>query len=97
MSEDGQDIEALAAEYLRAVDEAEATREKLLAEWAERFYEPGYLDDGEWELLKELLEAGDLDNVEMILEIATSWKVATEAGRGDEFDQEWPAKSEGSR
>lgn len=82
----------LARRYLRAVDEHEAQKEEQLAEWAEEFYEPGYLDDDEWELLKDLLDAGDFEHVEMQVTIAIYRKVATEEGRSDEFDGEWPAK-----
>ena len=91
---DGTDrsISEIAHDYLRAVEEAEAKREKILAEWADEYYEPGYLNDDEWGLLKNLLEDGDSEHALMQLEIACYRKAATELGREDEFDDDWPAK-----
>jgi len=86
-------ITDIAHDYLRAVDEHEAKTEELLAEWAEEFYGAGYLDDGEWERLKDLLKSGDSEHALMQVEIACYRKAASELGRGDEFDDEWPAKN----
>jgi len=83
----------IAHDYLRAVEDHKAKKEELLAEWAEEYYRPGYLDDGEWERLKSLMDAGDTDHALMQLEIACYRKAATELGREDEFDDDWPAKS----
>jgi len=93
--DDERGIEVIASEYLRTLDEAEAKKEELLAQWAEEFYEPGYLDDDEWELLKELIEISDHDHAMMQLEIACYRKAATELGREGEFDSDWPAKGGG--
>jgi ABC-type nitrate/sulfonate/bicarbonate transport system substrate-binding protein len=97
MSEDGNDhddegIKKLAHRYLRAVENAEAKKEEILAEWAEEYYRPGYLDDDEWRLLKDLVESSDHEHALMQLEIAAYRKAATELGREDEFDDDWPAK-----
>ena len=86
-------ITDIAREYLRAVDEAKAKKEEILAGWAEEYYEPGYLTDAEWERLKRLLDADDTDHALIQLEIACYRKAATELGREDEFDDEWPAKT----
>lgn len=86
-------ITDIAHDYLRAVEEHEAKTEELLSEWAEEYYRPGYLDDGEWEQLKDLMDAGETDYALMQVEIACYRKAATELGREDEFDDEWPAKS----
>jgi len=83
-------ITDIAHDYLRANAEHEAKTEELLAEWAEEFYRPGYLDDGEWERLKELLKSGDSEHALMQVEIACYRKAASELGREDEFDDEWP-------
>jgi len=85
-------ISEIAHGYLQAVEEAEAKKEKILAEWAEEYYQPGYLDDDEWDRLKNLLETGDSEHALMQLEIACYRKAATELGREDEFDDDWPAK-----
>ena len=86
------DISEIAHDYLRAVEEAEEKKEEILAEWAEEYYQPGYLDDAEWDRLKKLLEAGDTEHVLIQLEIACYRKAATELGRENEFDDDWPAK-----
>lgn len=86
-------IKDIAHNYLRAVEGHEAKTEELLSEWAEDFYRPGYLSDSEWERLKDLLKSGESDYAFMQLEIACYRKVATEHGRADEFDDEWPAKA----
>ena len=88
-------ITDIAHDYLRAVEEHEAKTEELLAEWAQEYYRPGYLDDGEWEMLKDLLKSGETDYAMMQVEIACYRKAATELDRADEFDDEWPAKSNG--
>lgn len=93
-SDGGRSIEDIAREYLRAVDEYEAKKEEILTRWAEEYYQPGYLDDAEWERLKRLLDTGDTEHALMQVEIACYRKAATELGRQDEFDDEWPAKSE---
>lgn len=85
-------ITEIAHDYLRAVEDAEAKKEEILAEWAMEYYQPGYLDDDEWDRLKDLLEAGDSEHAIMQLEIACYRKAATELGREDEFDDDWPAK-----
>lgn len=87
-------IGELARRYLRAVDEHEAKIEKLLAEWAEEYYEPGYLSDDEWRIVKEMLEAGETDGVMTPISLAIYRKAATEEGRAHEFEGEWPAKGE---
>ena len=94
---DGTDrgIKDIAHDYLRAVEEHEAKTEELLSEWAEDYYRPGYLSDTEWEQLKDLLKSGESDCALMQLEIACYRKAATEHGRADEFDDEWPAKANG--
>lgn len=96
-SEPGVDrtIGDIAHDYLRAVEEHEAKTEELLSEWAEDFYRPGYLSDSEWEQLKDLLKSGESDYALMQAEIACYRKAATELGRADEFDDEWPAKANG--
>jgi len=86
-------IKDIAHDYLRAVEDHEAKTEELLAEFAEEYYRPGYLDDDEWDRLKDLLEAGDSEHALMQLEIACYRKAATELGRENEFDDDWPAKS----
>jgi hypothetical protein len=88
-------ITDIAHDYLRAVEEHEAKTEELLAEWAEDFYLPGYLSNSEWEQLKDLIKSGESEYALMQLEIACYRKVATEHGRTDEFDDEWPAKHNG--
>ena len=95
MTADGAErsIKDIAHDYLRAVEDHEAKTEELLAEFAEDYYRPGYLDDGEWDRLKDLLESGDSEHALMQLEIACYRKAATELGREDEFDDDWPAKS----
>lgn len=85
-------IKEIAHEYLRAVEQAEESKERLLSEWAEEYYRPGYLDDDEWELVKDLMDEDDYDHVLMQIEIAMFRQAATEAGREDEFDDERPAK-----
>lgn len=86
----------LSREYLRAVDRHEARKQELLASWAEEYYRPGYLADEEWELLKTLVETGaDREEILVVAEVAVYRKVATELGREDEFDDEWPAKDTG--
>jgi len=94
MSENETDrsISEIAHEYLRAVDKAEAKKEQILAEWATEYYRPGYLDNDEWDRLKGLVEVGDTEHALMQLEIAAFRKAATELGREDEFDDNWPAK-----
>lgn len=89
-------IQEIAHEFLRAVEEHEAKKEELLAEWAEEYYLPGYLDDSEWEQLKKLVHSGDDEHALMQVTIAAYRKAATELGREDEFDDEWPAKGGGS-
>lgn len=88
-------IEDIAHDYLRAVENHQAKTEELLAEWAEEYYKPGYLDDSEWERLKDLLKSGETDYALMQLEIACYRKAATELGRAEEFDDDWPAKNGG--
>lgn len=94
MSDTECSIEELASEYLRAVDEREAAAESFLADCAEDYYEPGFLDDSEWETLKTLVRSDefDTDDVLLVIEVATYRKAATEFGREDEFDGDWPAK-----
>jgi hypothetical protein len=86
-------IKDIAHDYLQAVGDHEAKEEELLARWAEEYYRPGYLDDGEWERLKFLMDADDTDHALMQIEIACFRKAATELGREGEFDDDWPAKS----
>lgn len=88
-------IEDLAREYLRAIEDHEARKEELLADWAEEYYRPGYLDDEEWQRVKDLLDVDDVEHAEMQIRIAIYRKVATELDREDEFDDEWPAKGGG--
>ena len=94
MSSDDTDrsIKEIAHDYLRAVDEAEAKKEEILSEWAKEYYQPGYLDDDEWDRLKDLLKARDTEHALMQMKIACYRKAATELNREDEFDDEWPAK-----
>jgi hypothetical protein len=98
-SADGSDcsIKEIAHEYLRAVEEHEAKVEEILADWAEEYYRPGYLNDQEWQQLKDLLRDGEDEYALMQVEIAAYRKAATELGRADEFDDDWPAKSEVQR
>lgn len=86
-----RDVGTIAREHLRAVDEAEAQREEILAEWAAEYYRPGYLDDDDWDLLKRLLEVGEHDGAFTVIEVAAYRKAATELGLEDEVD-EWPAR-----
>lgn len=86
------EIDERAREYLRAADGAE--EEELLAEWAERYYQPGYLSDSEWTFLKGRLRADDSENLMMIVRVAVYRKNATEAGRAEDFEDSWPAKEE---
>lgn len=88
-------INDIAHDYLRAADEHEAKKEELLADWAEEYYAPGYLDDGEWDLVKDLMAAGETDDALMVIEVAIYRMVSTEAGRADEFEGDWPAKEGG--
>lgn len=92
MTEGDGDITEIARDYLRATNNYEAKRESLLSEWAEEYYRPGYLNDDEWDLVKELMDADDTEHAFMQIEIAIYRKVATEEGRAHEFDDEWPAK-----
>lgn len=96
-SEQPDSIGDLAHRYLRAVDEAEAQKESFLAGCAEDYYEPGFLSDDEWELLKDCVNASNYDDAMVVVEVAIHRKVATEEGREDEFDREWPAKGGGRR
>lgn len=90
-------VQHTAREYIRAVDNHEAALESFLADLAEDYYEPGYLDDTEWDTLKRMLGSDEFgkDDVLMIIEIAAYRKAATELDREDEFDDEWPAKEGG--
>lgn len=92
---DEMGIQELAREYMRAVNDHEARKEGLLADLAGDYYQPGYLDDDDWDLLKRLINAQMLDGAMTIIEVAAHRKVATEAGREDELDDDWPAKSGG--
>lgn len=101
MPSDPQDTDAedigigkLARKYLRTVNDHEAAKEALLSDWAEEYYLPGYLDVGEWELVKCLMDRGDTEHAQMQIEVAIFRKVATEQGRAQEFDDEWPAKGD---
>lgn len=90
--ENNRSIDEIAHDYLRAVDEHEAKVESFLADCAEEYYEPGYLDDSEWDTLKELVQSNRLDDAMVVVEVAVYRKVTTEEGREDEFEGDWPAK-----
>ena len=89
----GCSIKKISHDYLRIVEKAEAKKEELLAEWVE-VYRPGYLTDDEWETLKGLVESSDHEHALMQVEITAYRKAATELGRADEFDDDWPAKKQ---
>lgn len=80
-----------ARRYLRAVTEHEANQERLLAEWAEEYYEPGFLRTDEWEELKAFIHGNaDWDVIESIVTIAIYRRALTEMGEAT-VEDDWPA------
>jgi len=58
-SDTDRSIKDIAHDYLRAVEDHEAKKEELMAEFAEEYHRPGYLDD-----CREQLAAADGANHE---------------------------------